>query len=87
VQHDSEFDIVPWGATAFTGRPAGEKPVAGIGSEGNLRWVIGGRNRAEVDAVSAELGSATADIPIITGDSHDVASLEAPVAPGAGRYL
>ena len=87
MEHDSESDIVLWGATGFTGRPAGEKPAARIGSEGNLRWAIGGRNRAEVEAVSAELGSAAANIPIITGDSHDVASLEAPVAPGAGRYL
>ena len=74
---DRELDLILWGATGFTGRLAAEKLAARIGSEGNLRWAIGGRNREKLEAVRAELGSAAADIPIITGDSHDVASIEA----------
>jgi short subunit dehydrogenase-like uncharacterized protein len=75
--HDSEFDIVVWGATGFTGRLAAEKLAARIGNRGDLRWAIGGRNQAKLEAVRAGLGPAAADIPIITGDSHDMASLEA----------
>ena len=75
--HDSEFDIVVWGATGFTGRLVAEKLAARFGSGSDLRWAIGGRNQAKLEAVRAGLVPAAADIPIITGDSHDVASLEA----------
>jgi len=76
MKHDREFDIVVWGATGFTGRLAAEKLAARAGSGSDLRWAIGGRNRAKLEAVRSGLGPAAADIPIITGDSHDVASLE-----------
>ena len=74
---DHEFDIVLWGATGFTGRLAAEKLAARIGNRGGLRWAIGGRNQTKLESVRSELGPAAADIPIVTGDSHDVASLEA----------
>ena len=80
MKHDSEFDIVIWGATGFTGRLAAEKLAARSEAEGDLRWAIGGRNEAKLESVRSALGPAAADIPIITGDSHDVASLEALVA-------
>jgi short subunit dehydrogenase-like uncharacterized protein len=80
MKRDSEFDIVVWGATGFTGRLVAEKLATRFGSGGDLRWAIGGRNQAKLDEVRSGLGSAAADIPIITGDSHDVASLEALVA-------
>ena len=74
---DREFDIVLWGATGFTGRLAAEKLAGRIGTTGALRWAIGGRNEAKLKTVRSGLGSAGADVSIITGDSHDVASLEA----------
>ncbi len=77
MKQDAEFDIVVWGATGFTGRLAAEKLAARLGNERDLRWAIGGRDRAKLEAVRAGLGSAAADVPIIIGDSHDVASLEA----------
>ena len=77
MEHDSEFDIVLWGATGFTGRLAAEKLAARIGNRGDLRWAIGGRNQTKLESVRSKLGTAAADIPIVTGDSHDVASLEA----------
>ncbi|MDJ0954416.1 MAG: saccharopine dehydrogenase NADP-binding domain-containing protein [Acidimicrobiia bacterium] len=77
MKHDPEFDIVVWGATGFTGRLAVEKLATRAQSLGDLRWAIGGRNKAKLEALRAGLGSAAADIPIITGDSHDVASMEA----------
>ncbi|MBT8461061.1 MAG: saccharopine dehydrogenase NADP-binding domain-containing protein [Gemmatimonadetes bacterium] len=77
MERDREFDIVVWGATGFTGRLAAEKLAARTGRRGDLRWAIGGRNRAKLESVRSDLGAAMADLPIITGDSHDVASLEA----------
>ena len=49
MEHDSEFGIVLWGATGFTGRIAAEKLAARIGNQGDLRWAIGGRNRSELE--------------------------------------
>jgi short subunit dehydrogenase-like uncharacterized protein len=73
-----EFDIVIWGASGFTGRRVAHHMAARYGSGGgDLRWAIGGRNQAKLESVRSELGSAGTDIPIVTGDSHDVASLEA----------
>jgi short subunit dehydrogenase-like uncharacterized protein len=77
MEHDSEFDIVLWGATGFTGRLAAEKLAARIGSRGDLRWAIGGRNQTKLESVRSQLGPALADLPIITGDSHDATSMEA----------
>jgi short subunit dehydrogenase-like uncharacterized protein len=77
VQHDSEFDIVLWGATGFTGRLAAEKLAVRMGNRGDLRWAIGGRNQTKLKSVRSKLGTAAADIPIVTGDSHDAASMEA----------
>ena len=80
MTHDSEFDVVVWGATGFTGRLATEKLAARAETEGDLRWAIGGRNRAKLEEVRSDLGPAAENVPIIIGDSHDVASLEALVA-------
>ncbi len=80
MRHDSEFDVVVWGATGFTGRLAAEKLAARAGRGSDLRWAIGGRNKAKLEGVRAGLGSAAENVPIIIGDSHDAASLEALVA-------
>ncbi|MGI9530000.1 MAG: saccharopine dehydrogenase family protein [Acidimicrobiia bacterium] len=77
MKHDAEFDIVVWGATGFTGRLVAEKLAARFGSDGDLRWAIAGRNQAKLEAIRSGLGASAADIPILIGDSHDVASLEA----------
>jgi short subunit dehydrogenase-like uncharacterized protein len=77
MERDREFDIVLWGATGYTGRVAAEKLTTRLGGRGDLRWAIGGRNRAKLESVRSQLGPKMADLPIITGDSHDVASLEA----------
>ncbi len=77
MEHDFEFDIVMWGATGFTGRLAAEKLAARIGGRGDLRWAIGGRNQAKLESVRSQLGAVAADVQIVTGDSHDVASMEA----------
>ncbi|MGD2043818.1 MAG: saccharopine dehydrogenase NADP-binding domain-containing protein, partial [Acidimicrobiia bacterium] len=77
MEHDSEFDIVVWGATGFTGRLAAEKLASRVGTRGDVRWAIGGRDQTRLELVRSTLGAAAEDVPIVTGDSHDVASLEA----------
>jgi short subunit dehydrogenase-like uncharacterized protein len=77
MERNFEFDIVIWGASGFVGRRVAHHMAACYGIGGDLRWAIGGRNPAKLESVRSELGSAGKDIPIVTGDSHDVASLEA----------
>ncbi len=76
VRH-CEFDIVIWGATGFVGRLVAHRFASRYGSGGDLRWAIGGRNQAKLESVRSELGPTATDIPVVTGDSHDLASLEA----------
>lgn len=75
--HDHEFDIVIWGATGFVGRLAARQLASRSGSGDGLRWAIGGRSRSRLEAVRAGLGPDAAEVPIIIGDSHDAASMEA----------
>ena len=77
MERDREFDIVLWGATGFTGRLAAEKLAARTGNRTDLRWAIGGRSRAKLESVRSSLGADAADLAIVTGDSLDVASMEA----------
>jgi short subunit dehydrogenase-like uncharacterized protein len=72
-----EFDIVVWGATGFVGRRVSYQLASRFGSNGNIRWAIGGRNRAKLEAVRAELGSVAKDIPIVLGDNLDTESMAA----------
>lgn len=78
MERDCEFDIVLWGATGATGRRVAHHLASRCGS--GVRWAMAGRNHAKVEAVRSKLGAAAANVPIIIGDSHDVASLEALVA-------
>lgn len=75
MEQRNEFDIVLWGATGFVGRLVAEGLAARF-PDGGLRWAIGGRNQEKLEAVRSSLPTST-DIPIIVGDSHDLASLEA----------
>ncbi len=77
MRSDTEFDLVLWGATGFTGRLAAEKLAARIGGRTDLRWAIGGRDKAELEVLRSSLGADAADVPTIIGDSLDPASMEA----------
>ena len=74
--HDREFDIVLWGATGAVGRRVAHHLASRCAAEADVRWAIGGRNVAKLESVRSRLGRAAKDIPIITGDSHAVASLD-----------
>ena len=68
------FDIVLWGATGFTGAIVAEYLAE---HHAGLRWAIAGRNQSKLEAVRAGLPASAKDVPILIGDSADLASLEA----------
>jgi len=78
-QSEREFEIVLWGATGFTGKLTAEYLLARHGARpgaaGGLRWALGGRNRAKLEAVrddiSREVGADASSLPLLVGDSAD----------------
>jgi short subunit dehydrogenase-like uncharacterized protein len=70
-----KYDVVVWGATGFTGALVAEylRDQYGVGKE--LRWAIAGRNELKLEELKHELGVECAELPILTADSHDDASL------------
>lgn len=69
-----EYDVIVWGASGFTGRLVAEYYLKQYGVGGDLKWAMAGRNQSKLEQVRAELGNT--DIPILTADSHDKASLQ-----------
>jgi short subunit dehydrogenase-like uncharacterized protein len=73
-----EFDIVVWGATGFTGRLVAEYLLRRYGTQ-ELRWALGGRNRAKLESVREQIGRetgvASASLPLLLGDGDDPAWL------------
>ncbi|MEE2730966.1 MAG: saccharopine dehydrogenase NADP-binding domain-containing protein [Pseudomonadota bacterium] len=88
---DRPFDIILWGATGHTGRPAALYLQRQYGNR--LRWAIAGRDRARLERVRAEIGNPELPIFIVPGSDRAAADQVAPqtrvlastVAPGA-RY-
>jgi short subunit dehydrogenase-like uncharacterized protein len=72
-----EFDVVVWGATGFTGRLVAEYLLRRYAVGGDLRWAMAGRDQKKLQDVRAGLGEGSEDIPLLTADSHDPASLAA----------
>ena len=72
-----DFDVIVWGATGFTGRLVAEYLNERYGAQSNVRWAIAGRNPEKLARVADEIGAG--DVPVITGDASDAASLEAMV--------
>lgn len=73
-----KYDIVLWGATGFTGQLVAEYLAAHADTA--VSWAIAGRSREKLEQVRRDLTAINAalnDLPILLGDSHDKASLEA----------
>jgi len=67
-----KYNVIVWGATGFTGKLVCEYLAREYG--GAVSWAVGGRSKAKLDAVLADLeGSYKPDI--ILADSADAASL------------
>ena len=55
MAHDLDFDIIVWGATGFVGRLVARQLAARCRS-GDVRWAIGGRDQAKLEAIRSGLG-------------------------------
>ncbi len=78
---DREFEVVVWGASGFTGRLVAEYLLGRYGTDGALRWALGGRNSRKLEsvreAIARETGREAASLPIVVGDSDDADSMAA----------
>jgi short subunit dehydrogenase-like uncharacterized protein len=82
-----EFDLVVVGATGFTGRLTAD--YLARHAPAGLRWGIAGRDRSRLEAVREHLASideGLAELPLLTADVTDDASLE-DVARRAGVVI
>ncbi len=72
-----EFDLIVWGATGYTGRLVARYLAAQYGTSGDLKWALGGRNPAKLEAVRQGCDASAPDLPLVVADSRDSASLQA----------
>ncbi len=70
---EPEYDIVLFGATGFTGGLTAEYLARAAGPQ--TRWALAGRNPAKLEAVRERLGDGHGDLPLLTADVTDTASL------------
>jgi short subunit dehydrogenase-like uncharacterized protein len=77
MSSSTEFDIVIYGASGFTGRLVAEYLAAEYGKS-DLRWAIAGRSLDKLASVRDAIG-APGDLPLIAADADDPASLKAMV--------
>ncbi|MFP6663477.1 MAG: saccharopine dehydrogenase NADP-binding domain-containing protein [Deltaproteobacteria bacterium] len=71
-----EFDVVLWGATGFTGALVAEHFFRRFGADGGeLRWALGGRSQAKLEAVRASLGEGAAALPLLVGDAANAGDM------------
>eukprot|EP01025_Chloroclados_australasicus_P058773 TRINITY_DN740_c4_g1_i3.p1 TRINITY_DN740_c4_g1~~TRINITY_DN740_c4_g1_i3.p1 ORF type:complete len:465 (-),score=65.66 TRINITY_DN740_c4_g1_i3:180-1508(-) len=71
------YDVVIWGATAFTGKLVCRHMAENY--QGKLNWAMAGRNRAKLEAVRREIAEFDSDaesVPIITADLEDESSMD-----------
>ena len=70
----SEYDVIVWGATGFTGKLVARYLHETYGAD--LKWAMGGRSQAKLEMVRGSIG---ADVPLVVADSDDEVSLGAMV--------
>jgi short subunit dehydrogenase-like uncharacterized protein len=74
---DTEFDIIVYGATGYTGRLVAEYLSQHYGNGGDgPRWAMAGRSLEKLAAVRDEIG-VPADTPLVVANAEDSADLEA----------
>ncbi|HLI99911.1 MAG TPA: saccharopine dehydrogenase NADP-binding domain-containing protein [Bradyrhizobium sp.] len=78
MKSSSNFDIVIYGATGFTGQLVAEYLAAHYKNDASLKWAMAGRSMDKLRSVRAAIGAPT-DTPLIAADSNDIGSLKAMV--------
>jgi short subunit dehydrogenase-like uncharacterized protein len=76
MPRSTEFDIIVYGASGFTGRLVAEYLVKSYGGDTTLKWAMAGRNLEKLAAIRTEVG-APASIALIEADGSNPASLAA----------
>lgn len=73
----SEFDLVLYGASGFTGRQAAAYLARTFAqrTENPLRWALAGRNLGKLRQVRSGLGEAWAEVPLLEAEAQDLAAL------------
>ncbi|MEO1046701.1 MAG: saccharopine dehydrogenase NADP-binding domain-containing protein [Pseudomonadota bacterium] len=73
---DTEFDIIVYGATGYTGRLVAEYLSNHYGGSDNApKWAMAGRSQEKLEEVRDLIG-APADTPLVVADADDVVDLE-----------
>ncbi len=74
---DTEFDIIIYGATGYTGRLVAEYLSNHYGEDSTgPKWAMAGRSQEKLEAVRDEIG-APANTPLVVANADDDADLEA----------
>jgi short subunit dehydrogenase-like uncharacterized protein len=74
---DTEFELILFGATGFTGRLVAEYLVK---KRPAIRWALAGRSRDKLKRVRDELSAlepSAKELPLVVGDSQDRAAMDA----------
>jgi len=70
----SQFDIIVYGATGFTGRLIAEYLNQSYGNGDLVSWAMAGRSKEKLEEVRDLIG-APKDTPLIVADSSDIESM------------
>lgn len=74
---NTEFDIIVYGATGYTGRLVAEYLSNHYGaSDAAPKWAMAGRSQEKLEALRDEIG-APADTPLVVANADDAGDLEA----------
>ena len=74
---DTDFDIIVYGATGYTGRLVAEYLDQHYGGRDDCpKWAMAGRSQEKLEAVRDEIG-APADTPLVVANADDPSDLEA----------
>ena len=70
----TDFDVIVYGATGYTGRLVAE--YIALTYPAGVRWAMAGRSLSKLEEVRGEMGI-SADVPLVTANADDPASLRA----------
>ena len=70
------YDVIIYGASGFTGRLVAEHLLGTYGATGEIKWAMAGRSSRKLAEVRDLVGGSS-NLPLITADASDPASLKA----------
>ncbi|MEM9705744.1 MAG: saccharopine dehydrogenase NADP-binding domain-containing protein [Pseudomonadota bacterium] len=68
-----KYDVIIWGATGFTGSLVAAYFAEHYGGNDEVRWAVGGRDKAKLSAVLSEIGAP--ETPMVIADAADPAAM------------